>query len=63
MTVKNKKICNVPPVRAVIERTRLSYVSTSEVTYVLPCGIKYTDRHEVLCGKTEKCKYYNRELL
>ena len=38
------KICNIEPVRAIIGYSR-------EIIYVKPCGVKYTDKHEVHCQK------------
>jgi uncharacterized membrane protein YheB (UPF0754 family) len=48
-----EKICKIEPKRAIIPE------NGSDVIYVLPCGVKYTEKHEVHCSKYEDrtCEY------
>jgi hypothetical protein len=48
-----KEICDLEPKRAIIPE------NGSDVIYVKPCGIKYTEHHEVHCNKYKDrtCEY------
>ena len=56
---EDKKICKVKPTRAIV------YENGHSLVYVLPCGVKYTDKHEVHCGKWERreCEYMMLETI
>ena len=46
------KICNIQPTRAIVGYSR-------ELIFVKPCGVKYTEKHEVHCKRFEErdCEY------
>jgi hypothetical protein len=46
-----EKICKINPIRG--------EVYENGIQWVLPCGVKYTDRHEVHCVKYKErtCEY------
>lgn len=48
-----KKICNIEPKRIIIPE------NGSDLIYIKPCGVRYTDKHEVHCKKFEErtCEY------
>ena len=47
------KVCKVEPKRAIV------YENGSPIVYVLPCGVRYSDKHEVHCSKFSErtCEY------
>ena len=51
----DKKICKIEPTRA--------EVFENGIVYVKPCGVKYTDKHEVHCKKyaDRNCEYMLKE--
>jgi hypothetical protein len=47
------KICKIEPTRAIV------YENGKPIVYVLPCGVRYTAKHEVHCSKfgDRTCEY------
>lgn len=55
----NKDICKVKPKRAIV------YENGRPLTYVKPCGVKYTDEYEIHCIKwrDRNCEYMFKDHL
>ena len=52
------KVCTIEPTRAIVGYSH-------ELIFVKPCGVRYTDRHEVHCSKFEDrtCEYMAKKMI